>query len=726
MKPKDRYVKICFLVFLMIIVAGGGHRFAKTRIDDLKAKLARVAGAEKVKILNELAEAYMPDSTRRSLDLAFRALSMSRKLDDRPGMSDALINIGRVYLHLNEFDKALEYYLKSLPIKEKIADGKGVALCLNRIATVHQGLRNYDTALEYLIKSKSKAQEIDDLEMLSMTLNGIGVNYWYQEKYDQALEFYQRSLKIKEEIDDKEGISAALNNIGLIYDVKKEYQNALKNYAKSLKIMEEIGYQTGIAITLGNIGEVYGAMKDYKQALRYTTRSMDLAKKIEAKNILRNRYEYLSQLYGEMGNLKKALEYHKLFSAEKDKIFNETIGKKIAEMQTKFESEKKEKEIARLEHEKALQSLELDAQKQFRNFLIGGSILALVFIIIILRAYYHIRKKNELLKGSEERYRAVIEQSNECIFLVDLYSRQILEVNPAFLSLIGYKREEILNMTLYDLLDHSINDVDEKIQKIVRYSFADLGERRYRRQDGTILPVSVRADLIRYSDKDVVCVVARDISERKKAEEKIRASLREKELLLKEIHHRVKNNMQIISSLLALQSKKVKHRETLELFKESQNRIESMALIHDSLYRSRDLAEIDATEYIKKLANSLFSNYQVRAETIKLKLNVDHIRLGIDKMIPCGLILNEIISNSLKHAFPANGNGEIHISFCRENGDKYSLIVEDNGIGMPADFGLEKAGSLGIRLIYNLVEQLQGNVQMKAEKGTIYEITFTG
>lgn len=725
MNPSTGYLKGRFILFLAIILIGSGYLNSITDIDKLKARLNKVSGQEKVSVLNELAAAYFPDFSHKGLDYAFQALSLAKEISDRMGMSNALLHIGKVYLHLNEFDKALEYCLKSLSLKEEISDIKGVSLCLDRIGAIYINLRDYDTALKYQIRSKIKAEETDDQELISQTLNSIGVNYWYQKEYEQALAYFQKSRWLREKIDDKMGLSSVLNNIGVIYNEKKDFRNALKYYMRSLNIKEEIDYQTGIATTLINIGEVYGALKNYSQALRYMTRSMKLAQQIKAKNILRNSYKYLSQLYQEMGNLQKALEYYKLYSMEKDKIFNDRISQTVAEMQAKYETEKKEKEIAKLEHEKELQSLELIANKQFRNFLTVGSSLALIFIILILRAYYHIRKKNELLKGSEERYRAVIEQSNECIYLVELYSRRILEVNQAFLDLIGYKREEILNMIIYDFLAHNRKDIDEKIQKIVRYGGANLGERRYRRQDGTIVDAEVRVDLIRYSGKEVMCVVARNITERKKSEEKIRASLKEKELLLKEIHHRVKNNMQIVSSLLSLQSKRIKNKETLVLFKESQSRIESMALIHETLYRSKDLAEIDASEYIKRLASSLFSNYGINDARINLEMGVDHIKLGIDKMLPFGLILNELITNALKHAFPDNRTGAIQIFLSRSKGDSYRLVVSDNGVGIPGSFYQGKANSLGLRLIHNLVEQINGEIEISNEGGTNYEIRFS-
>ncbi len=176
--------------------------------------------------------------------------------------------------------------------------------------------------------------------------------------------------------------------------------------------------------------------------------------------------------------------------------------------------------------------------------------------------------------------------------------------------------------------------------------------------------IEVSTSPIKNKKGEVVQVVhiSKDITERKLAEKQIIASLNEKEVLLREIHHRVKNNMQIVSSLLWLQSEHVKDKKDLEIFKDSQNRIMSMSLVHEKLYRSKDLSGIDINEYITDLANDLLQSYGVRAGTIEININVGNVSLGIDSSIPCGLIINELVTNSLKYAFPESRTGEIRVS----------------------------------------------------------------
>jgi len=222
----------------------------------------------------------------------------------------------------------------------------------------------------------------------------------------------------------------------------------------------------------------------------------------------------------------------------------------------------------------------------------------------------------------------------------------------------------------------------------------------------------------------LVAEVNVDITERKRAEEQIRASLREKEVLLKEIHHRVKNNLQVISSLLKLQSQYVQDKGDVEIFKESQNRIKSMALVHEKLYQSKDLASINFHEYASLLVNGLFRSYGVNADRIALKMNVDDIMLGVDVAIPCGLIINELISNSLKYAFPDDKEGEIEITLRTLDEGAMELTVADNGIGMPGDINLRNSESLGLKLVTILTNQIDGQIELDRSEGTKFRIDF--
>jgi two-component sensor histidine kinase len=214
-------------------------------------------------------------------------------------------------------------------------------------------------------------------------------------------------------------------------------------------------------------------------------------------------------------------------------------------------------------------------------------------------------------------------------------------------------------------------------------------------------------------------------------DEQIKESLREKEVLLKEIHHRVKNNLQVISSLINIQSQYTKSRKAIEMFNETQNRIRSMALIHEQLYQSNNMAMISFSEYVQNLLTNLFYSYDINPDAIKLKVNVNNIFLNIDTAIPCGLIINELVSNSMKHAFPRGKKGEIRVEMLAGNGVEgksahpcFTLIISDNGCSLPKDLDLRNTNSLGLQLVLDLVEQLGGIIEVDRDAGTSFKIKF--
>jgi len=213
-----------------------------------------------------------------------------------------------------------------------------------------------------------------------------------------------------------------------------------------------------------------------------------------------------------------------------------------------------------------------------------------------------------------------------------------------------------------------------------------------------------------------ILLVARDLTEVKK-------SLREKEMLLREIHHRVKNNLQLISSLLDLQSEQIKNKDPMEMFRESQNRIKLIASLHEKLYQSKNISKINFEEYIQDLITNLFHSYKINPDAITFKTNIQNIFLDVDTTLTCSLVINELVSNSLKHAFPLGRKGEINIDF-RLDGDIYKLVVRDNGVGFPDKLDFRNTKTLGLQLVNLFVQQLKGNIELERIDGTKFIITF--
>lgn len=216
------------------------------------------------------------------------------------------------------------------------------------------------------------------------------------------------------------------------------------------------------------------------------------------------------------------------------------------------------------------------------------------------------------------------------------------------------------------------------------------------------------------------------VTAHQETEAKLRSSLEEKEVLLKEIHHRVKNNLQIISSLLNLQAAYVKDEQDLEIFRESRNRIKSMSLIHEQLYQSDDLSSIPFERYIQNQAAYLMRSYGAPTHLIQMDVQVDsQLLLPIDTAIPCGLMINELVSNAIKHAFPDGRSGKIDVLFHRSPSENhYQLVVRDDGIGLPGDVDIKNTASLGLQLVSQLGEQMESQIEVLRDHGTTFKVTF--
>jgi len=333
------------------------------------------------------------------------------------------------------------------------------------------------------------------------------------------------------------------------------------------------------------------------------------------------------------------------------------------------------------------------------------------------------KKAEKALKNSERMYRNIFENVQDIFYQTDLKGN-IIEISPSIERYSGYKPEELINKpveTFYlnpEDRTYLIKEIEKK-GEVADYEII------LKAKDNNLLYVSTNAHLLFDSSKNPIGIEGslRDITERKNIEIQLKNSLTEKEMLLKEIHHRVKNNLMIISSLLNLQSGYIKDKASQNIFKESQNRARSMALIHERLYQSTDLKRIDFGDYITSLATELFHTYVSDRNLIELKINVEDILLDINTSIPLGLIVNELITNSIKHGFPNGRKGKINIDFYLKN-DHYEFAVKDNGIGFPEDINFQNTNSLGLQIVNSLTEQIDGEIELNKGNGTEFKITF--
>ncbi len=328
---------------------------------------------------------------------------------------------------------------------------------------------------------------------------------------------------------------------------------------------------------------------------------------------------------------------------------------------------------------------------------------------------------------SEERYARAINAGKVGIWELNIQNNKIY-IDPNLKKILGYNEYEVSDC-FNDWLN-LIHPEDLELVKLELNAYLQGTKSKYevqhrmRHKSGYYLWFLARGNLIKDDDKKA-CYIAgsnTDISINKQIEDKLKISLKEKNILLKEIHHRVKNNLQIISSLLRLQARKIQYPEILDIFRDSQNRVRAMAMIHEKLYQSTEFAKIKICDYINSLTNNLLLSYRASG-LIKIKLEIEEIYLKIDTSIICGLIVNELVSNSIKHAFTKYNNSNIKIIFTTLGDDKYLLKISDNGIGINRDY-LHQERTIGLQLVWNLVEQIEGSITCEVKSGTSFEIIF--
>ena len=310
-------------------------------------------------------------------------------------------------------------------------------------------------------------------------------------------------------------------------------------------------------------------------------------------------------------------------------------------------------------------------------------------------------------------------------------NQEVILINKKGCEILGYEQPEIIGQNWFDhfLPAEDRDAVKGVFDQLISGDAApvDYFENRILNQTGELRLVAWHNTILKDETNHIIGTLSsgEDITDRKNAQEQIKASLQEKEILLKEIHHRVKNNLQVISSLLRLQADAAGEYPHTDLFRESRNRIQSMALIHEALYRSGRLSQVDFAEYLRRVLDRLWRSYGVDRKEIVLTIDVEAVSLDLEEAIPCGLIINELISNSLKYAFPSGGKGEIRVHLHSVDEDELLLIVGDNGVGLPADIDFKNTDTLGLHLVTILIEdQLHGRIDLDREGGAAYRMWF--
>ena len=535
-----------------------------------------------------------------------QALELNIILDEKEPLAGSYNNIGNIHYMRGEYSNALDNYITSLNIREKMGDKAGMAASYNNIGNIYSEQHKYGKALEYYLRAVQIKEEFDDKRSLSLGYSNIGALYFKMKDHKQAMTFFNRALEVSKGMAANAAIADIYANIGHLQRDEERYSEAVENYSKARNIYIEIGDKRGLAATHNALGELFIRLKNFGSAIVNLEKALRIAGEIGAKEDVKNAYGSLATAYEGKGEYKQANEYHKKFIAVKDSIYNEASNKLQAELETKYRSGKKQREIDLLKKEKEISNIKYGRNQILAYAASGGALLLLVLAIVV---YMNNRQKQKVNVMLTEQNRKISRQKEE------------------------------------------------------------------------------------------------------------------KEVLLKEVHHRVKNNLQVISSLLNLQSVHIEDPEVAMLFTDCQNRVRSMALIHEKLYTASDLSKVEIQSYVESLSNSLLRTYRLNSNiTLDLQLSVKSF--GVSTLIPVGLLLNELMSNSLKHAFYDEGSGVLTVKLRSLGNHTYELIVGDNGIGIPDNLVSRQVNSLGLELVHTFVEQLEGTIERLDEPGTVFRIVL--
>ena len=341
------------------------------------------------------------------------------------------------------------------------------------------------------------------------------------------------------------------------------------------------------------------------------------------------------------------------------------------------------------------------------------------------------RHAEEALRMSEKKYRSLVDQSPDPIFKSRIDNFQFTEVNQRACKNYGYTREEFLAMKIFDI------ETEPPLRKEVKdfYNSIEIGQvveshGTNKRKNGSTFPVHVRFTKL---DNQFAIAIVRDITALRQTEEQMKTALEEKELLLREVHHRVKNNLQLVSSMLNIQSSYLTKTRAAEMLTDTHNRIHIMALIHEQLFRADDLSKVDCQIYIERLTDYLLRSYEIEPNSINIQVEVKSVSLMIDDAINIGVIIHELVSNCIKHAFPISdesavqpgvAKNDICIELYPVTKNRLMLLVQDNGVGIQDDLDLQHPSSFGLDLVKILVSQLKGSVELDRQGGTTFRISF--
>lgn len=589
--------------------------------------------------------------------------------------------LGASYQYLGKLD-SLEFFNESILSQvTKEENEKIYARALANIGTAYRAKGDLDKATEVLEEALTVFDTQKNDAPKGSIRNGLGLIYQAQGDYQSAMKVFLEAQGYFEKLNHEVGQAIIINNIGRVYHEQKNYTNAILNYQEYLKRSKKIGNGNSIANALNNIGVAFMDAGQLDSALFYLEKSIAKKEELDIRSTLATSLNNIGKIANLKGNHQEAIEY----------------SKQALVLARETESKKDQAYI--------LQEL----AKGYKS--LGDNITAKSFFQQALNLAENMGNVQLQYNSNEGLYKILKTKNSEKALK---HLAAAYELKDSILNV--QNTEALTTMRLENDFEKRELVTQQKITTLELQE--ELQSIRLSNQRNIIIGLALVLGLLGF----LLFQIFRQKNKIEDQNQVIQKSLKEKDTLLREIHHRVKNNLQVISSLLSIQSRNLTDQAAVDALNEGRSRVQTMSLIHQDLYQQDQLTGINFQNYFKQLIHNLFSTYNISEENIEIVAEIDDLNLDVDTVIPIGLILNELITNALKYAFNEK-EGKIHVSL-KEEKNILLLEVKDNGIGIQKMENISENNSYGFELIHALVDKLDGELSISNNDGTQVRAVF--
>lgn len=698
------HFRLLIILFFIILKPIYGQNHVRT-LDSLKSQINSLeSDSTRFRVLVQTINKNLEPNPEIALSLSFEAENLALKNKWKDKNADSQILISRAYSVKSQFDSSLIYAEKAIINFKSLNNKNGVFRALANEARSYFVAEDFKRAIEKYLIALELENEVTENNSLASVYGNIGLGYQYTGSYHKALEYHLKGLKLRELYSKKHAVAGSHDNLGINYFELGEYEKALEHYNLALDIYKENHDTTNMLRRQYAIGGAFYGKGEYKVALDYLNGALTLAIKTKRIGIQITCYQVIGLIHIKKDEFEKAQEVlrkaESIFPAQGPDRILVYIKSNLAVLYLNWGTKREKNKNNHLKLAKSLSQETLELTEKLGFLQLSKKSMEVLYkaseeLGEYKQAMDFVKKYivlNDSLLNSEKQ--------KEMVAVEAKYETEKKDLKIDLLS----KDAELANLTL------SKNKESHKRQQYIIYSLF-----------GAALLVTF-----------VGLIVFRLYKQKQKINSKLEEQYKiifsqkeENETLLKEIHHRVKNNLQVISSLLDLQSDNISDQAALSAVEDGQSRVKAMALIHQNLYQNKSAGSISFRDYCGQLTKQLAAVYSF-GKKIEVIVEIGEVSLDIDTAIPLGLILNELVSNSYKHAFEEEMDGEIKIRLEILNEGEYCLIIKDNGPGLEDDFNISKTKSLGLRLVHRLSRQLYGKVEYIKDNGANFQVYFKG